>query len=326
MCDVTWLRYSAMMAVIFAGMAVAPYASADSGSKICSVETGNCVVRASEKLSGKVTRNPTSAANPPGYRQTPPPRLQNPKNHESDPDSALSAARRLEVEIKQAAAAYRGALARQRMCLETNVPITRVGNSSAFCPAPARPNTGLDTVVATLTPQRGQPVTNGPPRVTVTPREVAYLAVARLQLPRVVPGIGPSPKLNEWDMAVVGYPLWLWADGPTHVGPVSQAVANLSVSLDARITKMVFRMGDGATVTCRGTGTKWSWRVGPAKRSPGCGHTYTKPSLPKGDYTVTAITYWAVRWSINGSSGVITLPMTSSTQLPVGELQVLVTR
>ncbi|MCW2803266.1 MAG: hypothetical protein JWN06_1483, partial [Propionibacteriaceae bacterium] len=234
--------------------------------------------------------------------------------------------RRLEVEIKQAAAAYRGALARQRMCLETNVPITRVGNSSAFCPAPVRPNAGLDTVVATLTPQPGQPVKNGPPRVTVTPREVAYLAVARLQLPRVVPGIGPSPKLNEWDMAVVGYPLWLWADGPTHVGPVSQAVANLSVSLDARITKMVFRMGDGATVTCRGTGTKWSWRVGPAKRSPGCGHTYTKPSLPKGDYTVTAITYWAVRWSINGSSGVITLPMTSSTQLPVGELQVLVTR
>jgi hypothetical protein len=103
-------------------------------------------------------------------------------------------------------------------------------------------------------------------------------------------------------------------------------VANLSVSLDARITKMVFRMGDGATVRCRGTGTKWSWRVGPAKRSPSCGHTYTKPSLPKGDYTVTAIAYWAVRWSINGSSGMITMPMSSSTQLPVGELQVLVTR
>jgi hypothetical protein len=253
-----------------------------------------------------------------------------PRRHGSTARSAVqkAAAKAADAErrFKQAAATYRGALARQRMCLETNVPITQVGNSSAFCPAPARPNAGLDTVVATLTPQRGRPATNAPPRVAITPREVAYLAVARLQLPRVVPGIGPSPKLNEWDMAVVGYPLWLWADGPTRVGPVSQAVANLSVSLDARITKMVFSMGDGATVRCRGTGTRWSWRVGPAKRSPGCGHTYTKPSLPKGDYTVTAITYWAVRWSINGSSGVITLPMTSSTQLPVGELQVLVTR
>jgi hypothetical protein len=247
----------------------------------------------------------------------------------SGPSTAQAAtirAAEVERKFKQTVAEYAAALARQRMCLETNVPITQVGNSSAFCPAPARPNTGLDTVSATLTPQRGQPVKTGPPRVTVTPREVAYLAVARLQLPRVVPGIGPSPKLNEWDMGVVGYPLWLWADGPTHVGPVSQAVANLSVSLDARIARMVFRMGDGATVRCRGTGMKWSWRVGPAKKSPSCGHTYTKPSLPKGDYTVTAIVYWAVRWSINGSSGVITMPMSSSTQLPVGELQVLVTR
>jgi hypothetical protein len=253
------------------------------------------------------------------------PRVQRP-NAMSAVQEAAARAADAERRFKHAAARYEAAVVQQRICLETNVPITRVGNSSAFCPAPVRPNAGLDTVVATLTPQRGRPVKNGPPRVTITPREVAYLAVARLQLPRVVPGIGPSPKLNEWDMAVVGYPLWLWADGPTRVGPVSQAVANLRVSLDARITKMVFRMGDGATVRCRGTGTKWSWRVGPAKKSPGCGHTYTKPSLPKGDYTVTAITYWAVRWSINGSSGVITLPMSSSTQLPVGELQVLVTR
>ncbi len=152
------------------------------------------------------------------------------------------------------------------------------------------------------------------------------MAVAKLQLPTVAPGIGPSPDLNKWNMAVVGYPLWLWADGATRVGPVSQAVANLSVSLDASVTRTVFRMGDGSTVTCDGTGTKWTSSAPKAGKSPDCGHVYTKPSLPKGQYTVTATSYWAVRWTINGSAGVITMPMSSSTALPVGELQVLVTR
>ena len=44
------------------------------------------------------------------------------------------------------------------------------------------------------------------------------MAVARLQLPANKPGIGPAPTKNEWHIAVVGYPLWLWADGATQVG------------------------------------------------------------------------------------------------------------
>lgn len=149
------------------------------------------------------------------------------------------------------------------------------------------------------------------------------MAVAKLKFPNTKPGIGPSPNINRWKMAAVGYPLWLWSDGPTHVGPVAQTVADLSVSLDARVTKTVFRMGDGQSVTCDGSGTEWATAVKPGQESDSCGYTYSEPSLPKGDYTVTATTMWKVTWTVNDASGVITVPRSSTTQLPVGELQVL---
>ena len=158
----------------------------------------------------------------------------------------------------------------------------------------------------------------------VTPGQAGAIAAARLKIPTVAPGIGPSPDLNRWKMAAVGYPLWLWADGPTEVGPVSDSVAGLSVSLSAEVTSLTFRMGDGTTVTCAGVGNEWTKAVEPGTKAPGCGHTYTKPSLPKGNYKVTARTEWAVTWTANGQSGVINVPSVQSAELPVGELQVLV--
>ena len=125
-------------------------------------------------------------------------------------------------------------------------------------------------------------------------------------------------------MAAVGYSLWLWADGPTQVGPVSDSVAGLNVSLRAEVSSLTFRMGDGTTVGCDGAGDKWTKLVEPGVKAPNCGHTYTKPSLPKGSYTVSALTNWAVTWTANGQSGVINVPAVRSTELSVGELQVLV--
>jgi hypothetical protein len=157
-----------------------------------------------------------------------------------------------------------------------------------------------------------------------TAGQAAAIAVARLQLPKIAPGIGPSPDINPWNMAAVGYPLWLWADGPTHVGPISDSVAGLSVSLDAAVSSLTFRMGDGHTVTCAGSGHPWTTAVQPGTESPTCGYTYAKPSLPDNTYTVAAIANWAVTWTSNGQSGVISVPVVDTTELPVGELQVLV--
>jgi hypothetical protein len=77
-------------------------------------------------------------------------------------------------------------------------------------------------------------------------------------------------------------------------------------------------------ITCRGAGLAWTRAVAPGEKSPVCGYQYAAPSLPKGDYTVTIRTHWDIDWTINNQRGVIPMVQASSTQLPVGELQVLV--
>lgn len=159
--------------------------------------------------------------------------------------------------------------------------------------------------------------------ITITPAEAAQIAVASLKLPQVKPGIGPDPSINQWKMAAVGYPYWLWADGPTSVGQVSQSVGNLNVALSAQLTSVSYDMGDGNTVTCDGPGVKWHRGIPPAKESA-CGYRYEMPSLPDGSYTVTATSYWDIAWTVGGESGVIAMTQTGTRELPVGELQVLV--
>ena len=174
--------------------------------------------------------------------------------------------------------------------------------------------------------QAGDPAAPGQPAAApaLSPQEVAYIATARLRLTPPKPMIGPPPEINEWDMAAVGYPLWLWAEGNLDPAPVSDSVLDIGVSLDAHLVKVVFDMGDGHKVSCTDLGTKWTRAVKPSTESPSCGYTYTRPSLPAGSYTVTADAVWAVDWNINGTTGTIPLFQSASTEIPVGELQVLV--
>ena len=163
-----------------------------------------------------------------------------------------------------------------------------------------------------------------PPPVRITGEEAAYTAFVKIKLTAPTPTIGPPPSINPWKMAAVGYPLWLWSSGATDPPLVTDTIAGLFVSLDPHVTKTVYRMGDGTTLTCRGTGTRWTTAVPAGQKSPTCGHTYEKPSLPRGDYTITATTHWAVDWNANGDTGTIPLTQTATTTLPVGEIQVLI--
>jgi hypothetical protein len=206
-------------------------------------------------------------------------------------------------------AAYDREVAAYTRCIQTPNPSSSIAGCGT---PPTAPQFRSDTFSG-----RGNQ-----PRITAG--QAAAMAVARLKLPTVAPGIGPSPKLNPWNMAAVGYPLWLWADGPTHVGPISDSVAGLSVSLEAEVSSLTFRMGDGHTVNCAGTGHPWTTAVEPGTKSPNCGYSYTRPSLPDHNYTVAARANWAVTWTSNGQSGVINVPVVDTTELPVGELQVLV--
>ena len=236
-----------------------------------------------------------------GRREVVPPR----PSSDSHPSSEDNRARESRRKFAAALAVYDRQLARYKRCLRASP------NAAACGQAPESPWLGGDSF-------------SGPGNRPITAGQAAAIAVARLQLPTIAPGIGPSPDLNRWNMAAVGYPLWLWADGRTHVGPISDSVGGLSVSLDAKVSSLAFRMGDGHSVTCPGVGQQWTTTVEPGAKSPSCGYSYTKPSLPNGSYTVAAIANWAVTWTSNGQSGVINVPAVDTTELPVGELQVLV--
>lgn len=169
---------------------------------------------------------------------------------------------------------------------------------------------------------RGAGVANPVP--AISPQEAAYVAVARLRLTAPRPMIGPPPSINEWKMAAVGYPMWLWAEGNLDPAPVSDSVEDISVSLNARLVKIVYDMGDGHKLTCTNVSRAWTRSVTPGTPSPACGYTYQKPSLPHGKYTITANAVWAVDWQVNGVTGTIPFYNSASTSVPVGELQVLV--
>jgi hypothetical protein len=269
-------------------------ASAGDTTKRCG-KTGKCYVMAKEHRKARVDRKITAGQPRAATRQ-------NSGNHH---------VRHALKKFSAALADYDRQLARYNRCVLTFDPSSNPAGCGSM---PTAPNA----------PQFGTEAFNRPGNPAITAGQAAAIAVARLQLPTVAPGIGPSPELNPWKIAAVGYPLWLWADGPTHIGPVSDAVAGLSVSLDAKVSSITFRMGDGHSITCSGSGHRWTTAVEPGTKSPSCGYSYGQPSVPDRNYTVAAITNWAVTWTSNGQSGVINVPAIETTELPVGELQVLV--
>lgn len=229
--------------------------------------------------------------------------------------SAREKVGKLEADYKAAMASYKATMVSRRICQQ--------GAHPERCPIASTPQLARRAGKPTPVP-KGRGGASKPAAPALAPVDVAYVALARLKLHAAKPMVGPSPSDNEWKMAAVGYPLWLWAEGNAHPAPVSDSVAGLYVSLEAKLSKVVFDMGDGSTVICHGTGTKWGPWVRPGQASPTCGHTYTKPSLPKGEYTITATTYWKVAWDVTGQTGEIPFVQSATTSIPVGELQVLV--
>jgi len=164
-----------------------------------------------------------------------------------------------------------------------------------------------------------------------SPRALADQAVEAMNLRAGLIGIVPEPGPGK--VGIVGMPAWMWiADpGESTVGPITRSASGggVTVTATARLDRVVWSMGDGATVTCAGpaaVGTPYEDRFG-ASSSPTCGHTYTRMSddAPSDAYTVTATSYWTVTWSGGGASGTIPLDFSRSTQVTIGEIQVLIT-
>lgn len=162
------------------------------------------------------------------------------------------------------------------------------------------------------------PLSGPPPRVA-SPAEAAARAINLLGL--TGPDIGIVPKPGSLG-GLVGLPVWLWTRvTPTTWGPNSATASLPGVSVTARAnaSKIVWSMGDGHSITCTNPGMAYADVYG-KQPSPRCGYTYSTP----GRYIVTGTTYWHVTWAGGGQTGALDVQRSSSAQIVIGELQVLV--
>ncbi|MFG2878780.1 ATP/GTP-binding protein [Streptomyces sp. NPDC048337] len=141
------------------------------------------------------------------------------------------------------------------------------------------------------------------------------------------PDIGITPRPGG--KGVVGMPVYMWtATGTETYGPntASASVGGITVTATARVSKIVWNMGDGKTVTCTTPGTPYKPEFGKTP-SPDCGHRYDKPSSTTGSGTfhVTATSTWSIDWQVTGGAqgGQLTEIRTSAVDINVAEVQVL---
>ncbi len=158
------------------------------------------------------------------------------------------------------------------------------------------------------------------PAAPPDPRQLAQQAIAAMNLHAVQ--IGIVPELLPGRIGVIGLPTWMWARQPAAntMGPITRSASarGYTATATAKVTKVVWNMGDGSSVTCRGPGTPYEDKYG-KKSSPTCGHTYVR----QGRYTVTATSYWTVTWAGIGQTGTIPLDLSNSAAITMGEVQVI---
>ncbi|NUK50099.1 ATP/GTP-binding protein [Streptomyces lunaelactis] len=157
----------------------------------------------------------------------------------------------------------------------------------------------------------------------VDPAVLAQQAVDRMLLRGPEIGITPKPG----GKGVVGMPVYMWtAKGAETYGPntASASAGGVTVTATAKVSKIVWTMGDGKTVTCTTAGTPYKAEYG-KKPSPDCGHRYTQPSSTQasGKWHVTATSTWTVNWQGGGQTGQLTDTRTSDVDITVAEVQVL---
>lgn len=157
----------------------------------------------------------------------------------------------------------------------------------------------------------------------VDPAVLAQEAVEKLPLRGADIGIAPKPGKT----GLVGLPTWMWnTPSDRTAGPISASATAgaVTVTATARVSKIVWDMGDGSSVTCTRPGTPYKAAYG-KRESPDCGHVYSTTSRgkPGNKFHVTATSTWDIHWTGGGQEGDLTATRTSETDIAIGELQVL---
>lgn len=166
---------------------------------------------------------------------------------------------------------------------------------------------------------------DGPPPGFGTPpdpEELARRALASISLLPPRASVAPRRSLGP---GLVGLPVWMWASsGRNYFGPLRASASDrgLTVRITAQVQRIVWDMGNGKKITCKGPGTPYK-ATGPnaGKKSPTCGYD----GYPKvGNYRVSATTFWNVHWVGGGRSGDIAQTRTSGVvDIQIKELQVV---
>ncbi|MFE1776409.1 ATP/GTP-binding protein [Streptomyces sp. NPDC059008] len=162
-----------------------------------------------------------------------------------------------------------------------------------------------------------------PPKANIDPAVLARRAVDDMVLRG--PDIGITPKPGG--KGVVGMPVYMWTEkGPETYGPnvASASTGGITVTATAKVSKIVWNMGDGNSITCTTAGTPYRAEFG-KNPSPDCGYRYTQPSTskPHGKYHVTATSTWTIDWTGGGQNGQLTEVRNSAVDITVAEVQVL---
>ncbi|MCX5261813.1 ATP/GTP-binding protein [Streptomyces canus] len=161
-----------------------------------------------------------------------------------------------------------------------------------------------------------------PEQEAVDPAVLAQRAVDSMTL--LGPDIASPRAAGKY---TVGVPMWMWVNqSATTYGPntATASAGGVTVTATAKVSKIVWTMGDGASVTCNGPGTPYQASEGMAE-SPTCGHVYAKTSAgaEDGKFPVTATSTWTIDWQGGGQAGQLTEIRQTNVQVAIGELQVV---
>jgi hypothetical protein len=165
-----------------------------------------------------------------------------------------------------------------------------------------------------------------PPGINrLTPGQAAARLIATFQLEGINVGLAPDPTVPG-SKSYVGVPIWMWVKDrtPLSYGPYTRTdtLGGTTITATARVTSILWNMGDGHTVACGDGGTPYTAGQGFAS-SPSCGYRYatTSDSQPGGKFAVRATSQWEVTWTGGGADGTVNLTSTSDSAVDINELQ-----
>lgn len=195
--------------------------------------------------------------------------------------------------------------------------------------------TGLGITNCVQLPDTGIP---GTPPVLADAANLANAAVSALQIEPIDIGIVPEPTDSPGGRTgLVGMNSWIWVANPREstVGPITRTVTTggITINMNAVNTGLVVNYGDGLPTLpplCPVNSVPYT-DVALALPSPTCNHFLQKASIlePGGTFRVSVTSMWVVTWTavLPGQvvGGTIPSTPTATTEVRVGELQVLVT-